>query len=160
VVQTAVSLIDVAPTLLRVAGVEAPATWTGRPLPVGGGNAAPDRAIFAEHGRRTAIISGDVYYARDRDPVAEGGRDPNSGSRVKSLPARTALLVGPQATDGTNAASAWPVYELADGSDSAAAFEPALARFLAAAARRRAGAAHDSVPEEMQERLRALGYSD
>jgi arylsulfatase A-like enzyme len=160
VVSAPVSLIDVAPTLLRVAGVETPATWTGRPLPVGGGDAAADRAIFAEHGRRAAIISGGVYYARDRRPVAPDEVDLNSRGPVKLLPSRTARLVGLPATDRKDAARALPVYELADRSDAAAALEPALARFLAAAATRRAGAVHDSVPTEMQERLRALGYSD
>jgi hypothetical protein len=42
----------------------------------------------------------------------------------------------------------------------AAELEPALASFLEDAARRRVGATRDAVPEEMRERLRALGYTD
>jgi arylsulfatase len=154
VARAAVSLLDVAPTLLRVAGLEAPGDWPGQPLPVAASQVSagsPDRAIFAEHGRRAAVIVGDAYFARDRRKVIEGERDPNSGGRVKMLPPRTARLDG---------SGAMPAYEPADGNTAAAALEPALASFLADAEHSRAGAAHDAAPEEIRERLRALGYTD
>ena len=68
VVQQAVSLIDVAPTLLALAGVPAPPGFEGRPLPLHGAPVGPDRALFAEHRERIAVVSGDTYYSRDRDP--------------------------------------------------------------------------------------------
>jgi arylsulfatase A-like enzyme len=154
VARAAVSLLDVAPTLLQIAGLEAPESWPGQPLPVAGSRAsagAPDRAIFAEHGRRAAVIVGDAYFARDRRKVVAGEPDPNSGGVVKLLPPRTARL---------DASGALPAYEPADRSAVAAALEPALARFLADAERSRDGAAHDAVSDEMRERLRALGYTD
>ena len=154
VARAAVSLLDVAPTLLRVAGLEVPEAWPGQPLPVTGSPisaGSPDRAIFAEHSRRAAVIVGDDYFARDRRKVVAGEPDPNSGGVVKLLPARTARL---------DASGATPAYELADGNPVAAELEPALASFLEDAARSRVGATRDAVPEEMRERLRALGYTD
>jgi arylsulfatase A-like enzyme len=152
--RTAVSLLDIAPTLLQVAGLEAPEAWPGQPLPVSGSRTpagAPERAIFAEHGRRAAVIVGDAYFARNSRKVVEGERDPNSGGVVKLLPPRTARL---------DAAGALPGYESADGHALAAALEPTLARFLAESARIRGGAEHDAVSDEMREQLRALGYTD
>jgi arylsulfatase A-like enzyme len=154
VARAAVSLLDVAPTLLRVAGLEVPEAWPGQPLPVTGSPisaGSPDRAIFAEHSRRAAVIVGDDYFARDHRKVVAGEPDPNSGGVVKLLPARTARL---------DASGATPAYELADGNPVAAELEPALASFLEDAARSRVGATRDAVPEEMRERLRALGYTD
>jgi arylsulfatase A-like enzyme len=152
VARGAVSLLDVAPTLLQIAGLEAPEAWPGRPLPLAGGRTpegAPDRAIFAENGRRAAVIVGDGYFARDSRAVVEGEIDPYSGGPVELLPARTARL---------SASGALPAYEPAEGNALAAALEPSLARFLADAARNRAAAVHDAVPDEMREKLRALGY--
>jgi len=152
--RAAVSLLDIPPTLLQIAGLEAPEAWLGHPLPVAGSRIpvdVPERAIFAEHSRRAAVIVGDAYFARDSRKVVEGERDPNSGGVVKLLPPRTARL---------DAAGALPGYEPAGGNAVAAALEPALARFLAEAARSRSGAEHDSVPDEMRERLRALGYTE
>jgi hypothetical protein len=83
--------------------------------------------------------------------VVEGESDPNSGGVVKLLPPRTARL---------DASGAMPAYEPADGSTVTAELEPALASFLEDAARSRFGATRDAVPEEMRERLRALGYMD
>jgi arylsulfatase A-like enzyme len=152
VARTAVSLLDVAPTLLRVAGLEAPENWPGRPLPLTKSQVSEEpgeRVIFAEHGRRAAVIVGDAYFARDRREVVEGERDPNSGGRVKMLPPRTAHLDG---------SGAMPAYEPAEGSAAAAALEPTLARFLADAERNRSAAEHEAAPEDVRERLRALGY--
>jgi arylsulfatase len=149
-----VSLLDIAPTLLRAAGLAVPEAWAGRPLPVAGGRSAagaPQRAIFAEHSRRAAIIVGDEYFARDSREVVEGERDPYSGGLVKRLPPRTARL---------NASGALPGYEPAEGNPVAAALEPALERFLAEAARGRGGAERDAVSDELREQLRALGYTN
>ncbi len=151
-VATPVSLLDVAPTLVRVAGLEVPAEFQGRPLPVADGNAAaadPARPIFAEHRWRAAVIVGSAYYAREHREPPRGERDPTSGGPVTSLPRRTARLseVGPL-----------PAYDNAEG-EAARALEPLLAEHLASsevhAAPRRA-----SVPPETRERLRALGYLD
>lgn len=153
VVRAAVSLLDVAPTLLRMAGLEAPEAWPGRPLPVAGSPVpagAPERAIFAANSRRAAVILGDAYFARDSRKVVEGEPDPDSGGAIKLLPARTARLDAP----GT-----LPAYEKAEGSAVAEALEPALARFLDNAAHSRAGAARESISDEMRETLRALGYA-
>jgi arylsulfatase len=154
VARVPVSLVDVAPTLLRSTGLDPPAAWPGRPLPVFGGQVAAesaDRAFFAEHGRRAAIIAGDAYYARNRREVVAGEPDRNSGGRIKLLPPRTAQLGG---------SGGLPPYEPAGGSAAAAALEPALASFLVEAASRRAGAMHEVVPEELRRRLRALGYAE
>jgi hypothetical protein len=138
-----VSLIDVAPTLLALAGVPAPPDFEGRVLPgIAGASAqapAPgERALFAEHEQRVGVIHGERYYARDRDPA---------GSGESGLPARTATLSG-----GGGA----PAY----GSPTRPAIEPletALADFLA-----RGPATRDEtpgpIPEEVRERMRALGY--
>jgi arylsulfatase len=151
-VVTPVSLLDAAPTLLRAAGLEPPAEFRGRALPVADGNAAdtdPARAIFAEHGWHAAIIVGSAYYARGRRAVPQDARDPTSGGPVAPLPRRTARLsgVGPL-----------PAYEIAGG-EVARALEPLLAEHLASS-EVRAAPQRASVPPETRERLRALGYLD
>jgi arylsulfatase A-like enzyme len=160
VVRTPVSLVDVAPTLLRIAGLETPSAWRGQPLPVAGSDApagSPDRALFAEHVTRAAVIVGDTYYSRERRTLPVDGGDPSTAGHVKVVQPRTARLFG---SDGTDASGAMPAYEAGTGNERAAALEPALARFLADAKRHRSGAVHDEVPEEMQAQLRALGYTD
>ena len=70
VVAQPVSLIDVAPTILRQASVEAPDSFQGQPLPVAGLPAdAPvkRRPVFSESAHGVAIVAGRTYYARERD---------------------------------------------------------------------------------------------
>jgi arylsulfatase A-like enzyme len=148
-----VSLIDVAPTLLRVAAVEPPQHWPGQPLPLfaDAAEATAGRAIFAEHSRRAAVVIGRGYYARNRRKVAPDEYDPNSGGRARLLPPRTARL-GPS---GEAPDYAPPVANAANRR-----LERALMAFLLDARRQRAGAAHEAVPDETRQRLRALGYTN
>jgi arylsulfatase len=147
VVDTPVGLIDVAPTLLRIAGLEVPAAFQGRPLPVAGAPSPdPGRPLFAEHELRAAVIAGRRYFARDTRPVADGERDPVSGGRVQALPPRTATLA---------AGGAAPEYRVEEEAPPALAelLEQHLARGPGARARR-----PGEVPETLRERLDALGY--
>ena len=147
----AVSLVDVAPTLLQAAGVEIPAAFVGRPLPgagAGSGAEAAERPVFSEHPHRAAVIAGDVYFARDREARPGVVLDPVSGGRIAPLPARTARLAG---------AGALPAYE--SGAGAAARLESLLAAHLRAAPET-PGARRTDVPESEREALRALGYLD
>jgi arylsulfatase A-like enzyme len=146
VVARPVSLLDVAPTLLRVAGLELPPEFQGRPLPVpeAGGAESGERLIFSEHAHRLAVIAGDVYYARDRRRIAEDERDTVSGGRIRALPRRSARL---PAADG------FPEYIPGE----AQGLEAAIADYLEATRFRR-GAHRSELPEGTQEALRALGY--
>ena len=92
----AVSTLDVAPTLLRAAGLALPEGFQGRPLPVGEApareSAAAQRAIFSEHPARSAVVVGDTYFARDLVALEGAVADPNAGGRMHPLQARTARL--------------------------------------------------------------------
>ena len=94
VVEAPVSLVDVAPTLLALAGVESPDAFQGRVLPgvaTGrSGAAAEQRTLFADHPHRSAVIRGRRYHARDRAPATRGG-PPRDGD-PPPLPAREARL--------------------------------------------------------------------
>jgi arylsulfatase A-like enzyme len=147
VVDEPVSVIDVAPTLLRIAGLPAPDSFQGRPLPDGGGGGEARRAIYAEHSHRAAVIRGNTYYARDRLRLKEPTPDPNSMGLLAPLPRRRAQLSG----DGP-----LPAYETGAVPGE---FEPLLRRFLRDTRSLRAGPRHESIPEEMRQRLRALGYA-
>lgn len=66
------SLVDVAPSPLELAGLARPEAFVGLPLPLAAGASyGGTRAIFAEHGRRAAVVRGQRYYARDRNPRAQ-----------------------------------------------------------------------------------------
>jgi arylsulfatase A-like enzyme len=164
VARAPVSSVDIAPTLLRIAGVAAPARWPGHPLPLAETDipAAPERAIFAEHSRRTAVVVGSRYYARDRGAVAaepepdrfgDGEPEPHSPapSAFTELAARTAELD----SGGTPS-----VYRPADPDGAAADLERALATFVMEAAVQPPGPTRETVSDELRQRLRALGYSD
>ena len=140
VVSTPVSLLDVAPTLLRAAGLEVPPAFAGRPLPLDGG-AKPDaeRPIFAEHERSVAVVLGPRYWSRERAPGPSGPR----------YAARSAELAG----DGP-----LPPYAFPDPGASPP-LEPLLERFVEIGAGQPPGE-RGEVPEEMHEQLRALGYAD
>jgi hypothetical protein len=146
-----VSLVDLAPTLLSVAGLEIPAQFQGRPLPLAGADPTPTdprRPLFSEHRLRAAVIVGNSYYARDRRRIEEGERDRISGGKLVPLPTRNARLA---------AGAPFPSYTPVDRSGPSAPLEAELARFLDAT-RHRSGVTRDDLPEEAKERLRELGY--
>jgi arylsulfatase A-like enzyme len=138
VVETPVSLLDVAPTLLRVAGLATPAPFEGQPLPLDGPAANP-RSLFAEHRDRVAVVAGRTYWSRARSPDQE----------KPWYPARSAALSGD---------TALPAYSFPNGSGPEPA-EAALEGFLERMSASAPGEETD-VPEELHERLRALGYEE
>ncbi len=146
VVTHPVSLLDVAPTLLRVAGLEAPGAFQGHPLPLPETGVAPDgnRRIFSEHDQRLAVISGDTYYARDRRKIEDDETDSMTGGRLRALPPRSARMrdEGPL-----------PDYVV----EEVAALEETLADFLDDT-RFRHGARRTELREGAREALNALGY--
>lgn len=139
VVQQAVSLIDVAPTLLALAGVDAPPGFEGRPLPLRGEPGSPARALFAEHRRRIAVIAGGTYYSRDRDP--------------SSAPAWYAPRVARLDGDGPLPPVSHPTPV-----DAPRDLERNLADFVRTRRAERAEAV--PVSPETLERMRELGYVD
>jgi arylsulfatase A-like enzyme len=149
VVTRPVSNLDVAPTLLRAAGIPAPDAFVGSPLPASellAEEAGSERPIFAEH--RVAVVVGSSYYARDREPFAEPVPDRISGGLLPPLPPRTAAL-GP---DGKLP----PYHPLAD-TDRDRALEALVAAFLARVPGT-APAADAELDPATREALRALGY--
>jgi hypothetical protein len=149
VFRDAVSTLDVAPTLLRLAGLAAPAAFEGRALPLAETDAAdPERVIFAEHRRRLAALRGDRYLARDREGFVAPEPDPVSGGRWLPLPPRSARLA--------DDAAGLPPYQPAAGDGPVAALSAALAGFAARAPA--AAAATAPLSGEARDALRALGY--
>jgi arylsulfatase A-like enzyme len=85
--------VDVAPTLLRAAGLPVPETFQGEPLPLRAEEESQrPRTLLAEHRARAAIVVGSTYYARDRHPLAAGTPDEITGGVLLSLPPRFAKL--------------------------------------------------------------------
>ncbi len=149
VLRAAVSTLDLAPTLLRLARLGAPAAFEGEALPLTETDAAdPARVIFAEHRKRLAALRGDRYFARDRDGFVAPEPDPVSGGRWLPLPPRSARL----GDDGAGL----PAYEAGAGDGPAAALAAALAGFAA----RAPVATGTTAPlsGEARDALRALGY--
>ncbi len=148
VVPEPVSLIDVAPTLLALAGSKPPEAFVGRALPLHHGDApAHGRTLFVEAGRQAAIVVGPDYYSRDRIPGATTSPEGRAwGNEHPALPPRTTTL-----RSGGKAARYEPV------GDSPAALEDALAAYLRENPIRRAESGRE-VPDEVHEQLRALGY--
>jgi hypothetical protein len=145
-----VSLLDVAPTLVRLAGCALPSTFRGRPLlgaaggPVGD---APSRPIFAQHQARLAVVLDDLYYARDLMDLSGMVPDRNAAARLRPLPPRTARL---------DPAGAPPRYRTATGHRDGVPLEALIEEFVSS---------HEEVPypeatldEETRARLRAMGY--
>jgi arylsulfatase A-like enzyme len=151
VVQESVSLIDVAPSLLELAGLAMPEDFVGRPLPLAADAGSGERrAIFAEHGRRVAVVRGRRYYARERDPGAQTRSDGHPwGDENPALPPRTARLEGGPGLPPYSALPAEPPEEL-EGAlrDHLEAWPP------------RPGHRHLEVPIQVREQLRALGYAE
>jgi len=149
VIRTPVSTLDVAPTLLAAAGLEAPAAFQGRPLPVADApDAASARPLFAEHPLRAAVLIGNAYYARDRRPLDDPVHDRISGGKLHPVAPRTARL---------GAEGRLPAYESAGDAGASAALAELLAEFLSAGDRRIEPSTRPLSPET-QERLEALGY--
>ena len=148
VVETPVSLIDIAPTLLSMAGLAAPDSFQGRPLPVGAANLddvlASTRHLFIEHRRRVAVIGENAIYERNRRPD-EGA--PELRSRFGSLPERVAMLEGTGRLPRYG--SPRPQHrKLSDALDSYLT----TTRGLPAAPR------HEVISKQLRDRLRELGY--
>jgi hypothetical protein len=156
VIDTPVSLLDVAPSLLHLAGIEAPGTYQGQRLPL---DAKPPRRtapIFSEHGDGIAVIQGRHFYSRARVPDA-GIDAPGAAPGDPLLAPRTAEL--PRA-DG-----ALPGYQPLRGNDPVRAEDPVRALDAAVDEHLQQEAGHagprlDDVPEELRARARALGYSE
>ena len=131
-----VSSLDVAPSLLRAAGLPAPESFDGRPLPTADDPSQArgmPRAIFAEGPRQLAVVSGGVYYARDRNhdrPLAAGSLGAEALARVS---ARVARFDEPTAASGRERL---PRYEAAEPSGVSSVMEPLLAEFLSGTAPR------------------------
>jgi arylsulfatase A-like enzyme len=149
VIRSPVSTLDVAPTLLAAAGLEAPAAFRGRPLPVAD---EPDdasvRPLFAEHRLRAAVLVGNTYYARDRRPLDGPVHDFVSGGKLYPMAPRSGRL---------DAEGRFPAYASASDAGAPAVLEKLLAEFLAAGDRRGEPSAGPLAPET-RERLEALGY--
>jgi len=146
--ERSVSLVDVAPTLLRAAGLPIPEGFVGEPLPLRATDPSNDlRTLVAEHRARTAVVVGSTYYARDNQPLSPGTPDRITGGELRPLPSRVARLGG----DGR-----LPEYELAPDQGSAR-LEPLLQREIESSG---APALRDTpaVTESEREALRALGY--
>jgi arylsulfatase len=147
-----VSLLDVAPTLLGLAGIDPPESFQGRPLPgagVAASGAGEEHAIFSEHRRRVAVVKGRRFYERGRSP--RGQRLRGAIERPTRLPERTALLRG---------AGPLPPYEAVPEDRGARPLEATLARFLDATSDLPSAPRHEEVSETVRERLRALGYTE
>jgi len=71
-IRVPVSTLDLAPTLLRAAGIAVPESLEGWPLPdADDPPGAPEqaRAVFAEHPLQVAVVSGENFYSRLREPA-------------------------------------------------------------------------------------------
>ncbi len=141
-----VSGVDVAPTLLRAAGVPFPETFQGEPLPLEASDQArSSRTIVSEHRARAAVVVGSTYYARDRRPLAPGTPDRISGGELRPLPPRAANL----SADG-----GLPSYRSLS-EESEARLDSLLERVMASSAD---PGEMRQLSESEREGLRALGY--
>jgi len=150
VIDTPVSLLDVAPSLLHLAGIETPSTYQGRRLPL---DAKPPRRaapIFSEHGEGIAVIQGRHFYSRARVPDV-GIDAPDAAPGDPLLAPRTAEL--------PRADVALPGYQPLRAEDPMRALDAAVDEHLQQEVGH-AGRRHEGVPEELRARARALGYSE
>ncbi|HMF95747.1 MAG TPA: sulfatase-like hydrolase/transferase [Vicinamibacterales bacterium] len=162
-VDTAVSLTEIAPTILRAAGVTPPPEMTGRDLltvrlkpDATAARLKPDTAVV----ERTATVSGgSVRLQPDRDPDLYSETE---YPRVAGWSPLQAL------TDGRwkviRAGSATEVYDLQNDAreeHDVAAPQAAIASAMsgrAVAIHAAGSAAQPAIPADAQDRLRALGY--
>lgn len=146
IVSHPVSLLDVAPTMVQLAGCPQPPTFRGRPLvePPGG---LPVRPIFAQHHARLAVVANDLYYARDLLDLRGVVPDPNSAGRLRPLPRRTARL---------DPGGAPATYRIAGKGGPAEQLEPLIEQFVAS--HRNRSQDEMSLDEDTRARLRAMGY--
>ena len=131
-IRVPVSTLDVMPTLLRAAGIVAPELLEGWALPSRDDPpGAPElaRAIFAEHPLQVAVVSGENFYSRLREPGVPTAEAPAEGEQgltpeyLRSAIARTARL-DPRA-------DALPSYQPPRPTGIAPLLEPLVAGFLA-----------------------------
>ena len=150
VVSDPVSLLDVAPTLVRLAGCPLPATFRGRPLVGAASEPAsdlPDRPIFAQHQARLAVVVDDLYYARDLMDLRSLVPDLNAAARLRPLPPRTARL---------DPGGAPATYRSAAEGGTGEQLEPLIEQFIGSHGE---GPSRDAtLDEETRARLRAMGY--
>ncbi|MEE2675041.1 MAG: sulfatase [Myxococcota bacterium] len=128
-IRVPVSTLDLAPTLLRAAGISAPAPLEGWPLPSGDDPpGAPEqaRAVFAEHPLQVAVVSGENFYSRLRVPaVPIPARAPErvTPAYLRAAVARTARL--------SSRSDELPATEPARPTGIAPFLEPLLVDFVA-----------------------------
>jgi arylsulfatase A-like enzyme len=136
-VEQAVSLIDLAPTLVRAAGLDAfdPVWFRGRALPLDGTRIPAAPAFSDNAGRRLSVVSGGWKLMRDGDPPRD---------RLFEL-----------ATDPTEQRD-----RLADHPEHARTLRAALETWLTATSQTTRVEGTASFTPEQQEQLRALGYAE
>jgi arylsulfatase len=138
VVDAPVSLVDVAPLLVDLAGVDAPDSFAGEDVLA---EAGPRKgALFAESRRDVAVVDGRRYLVRPRRAPARG--DGAVAGRVASL------------LDG----DALPDYAFAQGANDAGALDTLAREYLEHAREAAAPPEDREVSEERRRQLRALGY--
>ena len=149
VVGETVTTLDVAPTLLRAAGMVIPQDFLGKVLPARDDPAGVGaRPIFIEHRLRAAVVVGGLYYSRDRLALTAPIRDAISGGWLRPNAPRTARL----GEDGR-----LPRYRVVEDDEVARVLAPVLERHLGlAGAQAPQGGAE--LPRETRRRLEALGY--
>jgi hypothetical protein len=144
VITEPVSLVDLAPTLLEIAGLDAPPRFVGRPLPRGSDEQPrQERALYAEHPKQAVVIRGRTYYWGARDPSQQA-----PVARLLSLPRGATLPATGEA----------PGYVPAQTGAEWSSLAAALADFTRMPEENR-GAVHD-VPQDVRDEMRALGYAE
>lgn len=125
-VRVPVSTLDLAPTLLRAAGIPVPSSLEGWPLPNRDDPpGAPEqaRAVFAEHPLQVAVVSGENFYSRLREPTATSTFEGLTPEYLRAAVARTARL--------DSRTDTLPATEPARPSGITPLLEPLLADFVA-----------------------------
>ena len=154
VVTRPVTTLDVAPSLLQAAGLAVPSRFLGVALPHRDGEGSEEgggqRPLFFEHRLREGVVSGDLYYARDRPGLRRPVADRITGGWLQPLPARTARL----APTGQ-----FPEYRPAEEEAAAASVVAELDRFVVRVRDRARGSAETTrMGADVEQQLEALGY--
>ena len=148
-----VTTLDIAPTLLALAGVEIPAHFEGRTLPLDPLDRKDRadqkaRAIYSVGPFDAAVIAGGEYFARPRGDLPDDGAA-TVGKQVVRLPPRTAPIPFAKA----------PHYSaIAERRKADRALVELLGGFLGR--EWRAPTKRGDVSDTTRRRLRALGYVD